>query len=230
MEHLAEFIRIVLSNTLTYVGAILTITQFFQSYLKRLIGKPTQKFLWIGGAFCLAVAFYEAWLDERIAFESKVTALQAEEKVSAALRAQNQEKDKRIQDFQRRANEQPKIVRGNKSVGEAELERLRAELVQREKRKAIRSEISKLMDEAMNLRQVFLVREDKKDLVPLATAWADRTYKYLRSIEPSYASIFNASLEPSLVYTEIPKVNSNAVVFLDARTRTLATILGELRD
>ncbi len=180
---------------------MLTITQFFQSYLEKRIGQLTQRALWIVGGLCLLVAFYQAWLDERVAFEGKTSALQVEEKTSAALRTQNQE-----------------------------VARLRAELDQREKRKAIRNEMSRLLDEANKLRQALLVKEEKRDLVPSINAWVDNAYKYLRSVESSYASRFNTSASIAMSYGEVPIFNTNMINFLDARIRTLSVILGELRD
>lgn len=144
---------------------------------------------------------------------------------------------KKIQDLEAKVKEEPKIVWRDKPSSsvpqggaDAEVARLRAELDQREKRKSIRSDISKLLDEAIKFRQAFLIKEEKKDLVPSVNAWADRAYKYLQSVEPSYASRFVASPTSSLVYTDVPTINNNALTFLDAKMRTLSTILGELRD
>jgi hypothetical protein len=138
------------------------------------------------------------------------------------------------QALETKLKEQPKVIYRDKQAfsgaGDAELARLRTELDNREKRKTIRTEISKLLDEGNALRYALLVKEERADLADKAEAWNTKTYNYLRSIDPSYASRFSASTGLSYSYTDVPKLNQIVVNNVRSRLATLTTILGELRD
>jgi hypothetical protein len=140
---------------------------------------------------------------------------------------------KTIQYLEAELDQKRKLLSGETQSNrrsEAELARLRADHDRREKRKGIRTEISKFIDEGAKLLKAFLVKEEKKDLVSSVVNWNKKASSYLASIEPSFASRFNSSSSSALSYTGIPDFNDNYARFLEARIQVLSTLLSELRD
>jgi len=139
---------------------------------------------------------------------------------------------KAIQDLEAKVKKEPQIIWRDKpqAGNDAEVARLRAELDQRERKRTIRTEISKLLDEGNALRYSLLVKEEKPELSEKANAWTSKTYRYLRSVDPSYASRFDAATGLSFSYNNVPKVNENIVNFLRPRLEVLTVFLGELRE
>jgi len=144
----------------------------------------------------------------------------------------NEKHSKAFQDLEAKLKKDPQIIWRDKPQGgnDAEVARLRAELDQRERKKAIRTEIGKLLDEGNALRYSLLVKEEKPELLQKADAWNTKTYKYLRSVDPSYASRFDAATGLSFSYNNVPQANEKIINFLRPRLEMLTVFLGELRD
>lgn len=190
--------------------------------------------VWVGlFVFCAGKIVYDNHRSLVDANSQKLKTIQERDHTINTQKKTIQELETQRQELEAKLKEQPKVGFREKqtaSSNEAELTKLRADAEQRERRKLIRSEIGKLLDEAVKLRRGFIVNEEKRDLLPSVDEWNSRTIKYLKSVESSYASRFTASPTSSVGYVGVPIFNNNMIAYLEAKIRTLSTILGEIHD
>lgn len=108
----------------------------------------------------------------------------------------------------------------------------------RERRKAERTQIAQLIDLGLQIQHNCMTDQENPELETAANNWADKTFKYLATIESSYASRFNASNGPSYSHkvgrgpseASVPESNERVWNFLNHRIETLKVLLSELRD
>lgn len=176
-------------------------------------------FLW----FLLIQVPYERFDEERRRADN---AVQLAKEKDATIESQKNT----IQQLEATRKEQPKVVYREKqsSANDAELARLRAESDQRAKRKEVRAEIAKFLNEGENIRLSLLVKEERPDLFSKAEDWNVRTHNYLKSVDLSYAARFNTATGLSYAYGDAHKANQNVVNNVRYRLDTLRGTLSEL--
>jgi hypothetical protein len=175
--------------------------------------------------FCVVKAVYDDHWSLLAAISQKAEAIKEKEKIIG-------EQKKTIEGLQAELKKQPQVIYRDKptsGANDAEAAR-RAELEQREKKKAIRTEISRLIEEGTRLRSQFFVTEIRPELAPKVDDWGLKTYKYLRSVDLGYSSRFNSVRVDKRRYQGVPDVNAAYADVLTAQLDILALFVGELKD
>ena len=163
-------------------------------------------------------------------------------KVDAASREELAAKDQRITDLQNENNRKDREVDALKadvrrlddraSLLERQLADKNRQLDDRERKRATRTEIARLMNEGEVLKASLRGPGDKLPVLAKADAWADKTARYLQALDPSYAARFES---PSYQFTfTVPDVQEGKVSGvwngINQRNKELGKFLEELKD
>ena len=105
---------------------------------------------------------------------------------------------------------------------EAEVARLRAELDVRARNSAIRERLAQLIRDGNKIMQACLVNQERPELQDMANTWAGETFRYLNSIEPVWAQVFDSA--SGFTFSKgIPQLNENVWNFVNLRVQALGT-------
>jgi len=162
--------------------------------------------------------------------------------VDAASRAELTAKDQRITELQNENTRKDREVDALKAdvrrledraaLLDRQLTDKNRQLDDRERKRAARAEIARLMNEGETLKASLRGAGDKMPVFAKADAWADKTARYLQAFDPSYAARFES---PSYQFTfTIPDVQEGKVngVWngINQRNKELGKFLEELKD